>query len=282
MNKVKCLTNQPRLRNIAWFIMILLGVTTPVLSGMSNSNFHTKEQNFHAQGLEVDSFTGRLRIEVAARSDLAVRLSGAVEDIDGIALSVRNGTLHIDDQRGASGSSTTSVVTMGNVTTVVSGGGTASVSIGGREIGSGVNHPTMEISVSIPTGVPINLRAMNGDCHIGNTHGPVDLTLSSGNCVLGEITKGELLVQGSGNIEVRQVHGDLRVGINGSGDVRVRNGQVNRLEATLDGSGQIDLGVQAQEAVLSLMGAGNIRVTEVRVRPRVTVMGAGEVDVGNW
>lgn len=261
-------------------MVVALGLVMPIWSIADESNIKTIDQTFHAQRLEVDGFAGQLSVDVEKRSDLAVQIRGAGEDMGGVAMSVQDGTLRIKDRRGAIRG--TSVVSVGNVTTVVSGGGSATVNIGGREFGGGAARQPVEINVRIPAGAPLDLRGLVGNCRIGDLRGPVKLTLSSGHCTLGEITLGELRVEGSGDIAVQQVDGDLHVAVSGSGDIRVRGGKVNRLEASLSGSGQIDLGVHAQQAVLTLVGAGNIHVAEVRERPRMTKTGAGDIVVGNW
>ena len=282
LDKFKRPANQYVPRNIVWLV-IILSVATFAWGGSNDSNIRTSEQTFRAKRLEVSGFSGRFRVEVETRVDLAVQIRSVAEDIDGISLNVRNGVLHIEKLPSSGGGSTSSSVTvLGNVTTVVSGGGTASVNIGGQDFGTMENHPPIEITIRLPTGTPLSLHDLNGDCRIGDTYGSVELTLSRGNCTLGEITRGELLIQGSGDIVVRQVSGDLRVGVNGSGNVRVHSGRVGRLEAKINGSGQINLNVQAQQAELSLVGAGNIHVTEVREQPRVTMAGAGGVKVDNW
>lgn len=265
--------------NLFFCLIMILTINTKISLADSTK---IKEQTFRAQELVIDNFSGILKIDADNRSDILVRIKGAKEDIAAIDLNVRNGKLYVEDQRSLSGGSSTSVVTVGNVTTVVSNGGTASVSIGGREFSSGNNRPTLEISVLVPVGIPLELSSLNGNCHVGNTNSQVKLSISSGDCKLGKINKSELSVQGSGNIEANQVTGNLNVNINGSGNIIIHNGQVNHLEAVLDGSGQIDLGVHAQEATISLMGAGNIRVTEVKSQPQVNISGVGNVEVGNW
>ncbi len=254
-----------------------LGVATQPAWG--ESALQTKEQTFHGERLVVEGLRGRLRIEVEDRSDVAVQVRGVAADVRDVALDAQNGTVRILDRSSGGGSSVrSSSITVGSVTAT----GHAVVHIGGKDVSAEENHPALEITARIPVGLPLTLQVLSGNCEVGDSRGPVALTVAVGDCTLGAIGKAQLSIEGAGDIVVRQVSGDLEATVDGSGDIRVKNGQVEKLAVSLQGSGDITLGVTAKQAALRLQGSGDIRITEVRDRPTITLNGSGTVDIGNW
>lgn len=81
----------------------------------------------------------------------------------------------------------------------------------------------------------------------------------------------------SGDIELRDVHGDqLALVLAGAGHVSGR-GRVNTLEMDLTGSGQMSMqALHSDEAVVRIGGAGNIQVHAQRSL-RATITGAGNI-----
>ena len=84
-------------------------------------------------------------------------------------------------------------------------------------------------------------------------------------------------VEGSGDVEIRDLAGDnFHVKIEGSGDV-VASGTTDYLEAHIEGSGDMRLeGLAAQEASVSISGSGDIRVN-VASRLRYAISGSGDI-----
>lgn len=262
-------------------LLIIFFVAFYLPKSMSQSSLQSKEQTFDAESVEIENFSGRLKIVAESRPDFSVQISGAEEDLKDIKLNVSNNTLIIRDQRTIRRGG--SVVSVGNITTIATGGGTASVNIGGQEFTTrGNNNPLVEMTLLLPQKIPLVIRKFNGDCQIGNINGKLEIDMASGHCDIGEITKGKLEINGSGNLTVNQVNADLTIAINGSGNVRVKSGQVNQLDVKLNGSGQIVLDIQAESALLALSGAGSINVKSVRERPRINLAGAGIIKVNNW
>lgn len=84
-------------------------------------------------------------------------------------------------------------------------------------------------------------------------------------------------VEGSGDVEIRGLHGErFEASIEGSGDI-VAQGAVDFLEASIEGSGDMRLaGVQAREASVSIEGSGDIGV-HVTDALRYRIEGSGDI-----
>ena len=84
-------------------------------------------------------------------------------------------------------------------------------------------------------------------------------------------------IEGSGDVEIRNVAGDRFVAsIEGSGDLVV-TGSVNRLEASIEGSGDMRLrGLKAREANLSIEGSGEMEV-DASDHLHYSIEGSGDI-----
>jgi len=87
-------------------------------------------------------------------------------------------------------------------------------------------------------------------------------------------------VRGSGDVTAASVSGPLDVNIAGSGDVRVRGGQVTRMNVAVAGSGDVTFGGVAQSLEASVAGSGDVHVAQVTGSVTKHVAGSGEVQVG--
>lgn len=243
-------------------------------------------RSYHAQSLEMRDVDGRVRIEVEDRPDLQLLVKGPADAVRGVRAEVRDRALSIVGDRSITNRNI-SVVGIGSATAVVVGEGSASVSIGsvGDKGGTVIRvpeRPPLEVTVRMPRGMPLRIGDINGDYRIGDTHAPVHISVARGKVSLGRVGEAELEVHGTGDIDALEIIGKLRISVQGSGDVRVRGGQISQLDVILQGSGDVNVGGHAQRANLTVEGAGDIRVAEVAEKPHIKMSGAGDISVGNW
>ncbi|MBF0130648.1 MAG: DUF2807 domain-containing protein [Alphaproteobacteria bacterium] len=238
-----------------------------------------KTASFAARSLEVRDLGGRLVVEAEDRKDILLVLRGPKAGVEAVRAEARSGTLSL----GGGGIDGQTVVRANNVTTVVSGGGSATVSIGGRDSSVGIpSRPPLNVVVRVPWRTPVTIERAVDDVAIGDIDAPLRLGISSASVTVGKVGNTRVQVEGSGDVHLRRVTGDLGIVIGGSGNVKVDDGEIGVLSIAVDGNGDVDVGGRAQTADIALSGAGDVRVREVARKPRVAISGAGDVTVGNW
>jgi hypothetical protein len=81
----------------------------------------------------------------------------------------------------------------------------------------------------------------SGDVETASADGGLLIAINgSGEVVSGAVAKGlDVAINGSGDVEIASVTGDIRAAIAGSGDIRILGGEVETLEASMRGSGDI-------------------------------------------
>ncbi|MFO1352751.1 MAG: DUF2807 domain-containing protein [Gammaproteobacteria bacterium] len=262
----------------------ILGATLAMLASTAISAAEktmTKEQAFSGvTTLNFKSFSGDLRIEVGDVDQVHLKLSGSPEQVESVRAALTGGALVV------SGGKTTATVITANanhVTVVATPGATAQVVIGNQKIeaGSQAQSP-LRAQLQIPRGIPLNAERYVGDAVIGDLAAAIQVKLAAGQMKFGKVTDAQLAVEGSGDIEIERVAGNLAIDVEGGGDVRVKDGAIKRLTVDVKGSGDVSVGGRAEQARLSLVGAGDIEVAEVREKPVISNRGAGEISVGNW
>lgn len=127
------------------------------------------------------------------------------------------------------------------------------------------------------------MSGISGKVNIGDIEGNLQASVNGGSDISAGRTKDTVLsLQGGEDIRVQEVNGSLTAQIAGSGDIRIKQGNVTTLNATVTGSGDIKFGGKAENAILTVTGSGDIQVTEVKNRPITNIVGSGDIDVGNW
>jgi len=126
------------------------------------------------------------------------------------------------------------------------------------------------------------VEAGTGDARTGRA-GAADLVASgSGSIATGPIA-GALKVAdvGGGSIEVARVDGPIAVEVAGSGRVRIEGGHASAMQASVQGSGDIDLGGVAGALQASVIGSGEVDVARVTGSVERSVIGSGVVRTGS-
>ncbi len=258
---------------------------------------------YSARNLEVRGVLADLDVRVHQEPNVKVTIVGPASEVKTIRVNHQGDTVIIegegDEVTGGGvtiisgrGSSVTRVgrirggsVLIGRGTIIRRGGGSiiAEGIVGGQNVvitGNGENQT--KITVEVPKGAAVNLSGVSGNSVIGDTDGTLQVNASDGSVNAGRVANATLSVQGSSDINVREVNGVLTISIMGSGDVRVDGGKVNALIINVMGSGDASFNGQAETATLTVMGSGNIQVANVKNRPSKKVMGSGNIQVANW
>lgn len=131
---------------------------------------------------------------------------------------------------------------------------------------------------NVASGLEVDL---SGDTDFkAGTSATADIDIAgSGDVILGDIDGMlDVSIAGSGSVRETRLDGPLTVRIAGSGAVLVGAGTVDKLRATIDGSGTVDIGGVTVEPDLRLYGSSEIRLKTLRGALRH--VGSGEVYVG--
>lgn len=240
-----------------------------------------------------------LTIEGEARDDVQLTLRGPAEVVERVRAELRGGTLHLSSEPEViAGQGVTTIIGPGQNVVIARGGGRATTSIGsvtqsvtghGQSVvtANGVTIVTgpaapLEVEALVPLDTAVEVDAYTGEVRMADLRAPVRLGLAGGRADLARIAGGRLAIQGSGQIDARDVQGDLALDIAGSGSVQVARAELRRLDVDIAGAGRVAVGGRAERAHLGIAGSGTIEVDEVAERPDVSILGAGRVRVGNW
>lgn len=262
---------------------------------------HRTARNLAASKLRLTDIPGTARVLVGGGPHMSLELTGPEKPTDDVKWEVRDGTLHVEGPKGAGGGSmmvntfgpggrSVSTVSFGRGGSVVSVGGQTVIASGGRTVivdgqvitpgGSG-GEERAELTVTVPAATPVMISDDSaGVYEVGSTGGTLDVKAGgAGSVTAGDVDAARVSVRGAADVGIASVRRALRVDVAGSGDVRVRGGQVDRLQVSVAGSGDVRFGGTADEADLSVAGSGDIRVDTVTGSLRKNVSGSGDIDV---
>jgi len=147
-----------------------------------------------------------------------------------------------------------------------------------NSISWGGNSPRIDIVVSIPTRMMLEINDGSGSMVIGNIIGSVDIDDGSGEIQLNDITGDVTIKDGSGKITLTEIDGNLSIddgsgsiyarGITGNANIEDGSGDltVSRVKGTIiidDGSGDINVEDAGGLKIID-SGSGGLKVNNVK------------------
>jgi hypothetical protein len=124
-------------------------------------------------------------------------------------------------------------------------------------------------------------QAGSGDTQIGTVGAAKVQIAGSGDVSLVSAAKGlGIEIAGSGDVAAQTVDGPLKIEVAGSGDVDIQGGVVSGLAVSIAGSGNVHFGGTAASGDLNIAGSGDISVHKVTGALSRSVMGSGEISIG--
>ena len=246
-----------------------------------------KEKTFEAAKLHISGTNAEIRVSVRNGKKTKVVIAGPESKVKKIICEVKGDTLKISDANTES-SSKNNINISGNSISISSGSlhissisGSKIISNGSTII-TGGQTPDITIIIQVPKGTSIKAEKINGTLAIGEVDGDMELSTNSGKITAGLVKNALLSIQGSGDIIIWEMTGNLVANVQGSGDIEVKSGSIPSISANLKGSGDIKFDGEAENANLSIMGSGDIKVRFVKNKPITSVMGSGDIRVKNW
>ena len=161
-------------------------------------------------------------------------------------------------------------------------GGYSNTVIGGQQMGAQPGPGALRLELTLPAGLPIGIDEFSGELEIGDTLGPVILSLTDGNVRIGRVHAATFKIIGDGKIAVERVDGPLAIEIDGSGTVSVGDGVMPSLSIASNGTADITVGGKADSADIDANGVADIRIEHVENSPNASVNGVGNLSIGNW
>lgn len=141
---------------------------------------------------------------------------------------------------------------------------------GGREA-------VIDLDVSLPSGLDLDVDDGSGDLAIRGIDGRLDLEDGSGDIVLERIAGAVAIEDGSGSMMISGVKGDMDID-DGSGDIELKD--AGGAVAIEDGSGSIDLRNAAGPVSVD-DGSGDIVIDGVEKDVTIEEAGSGDLEIRN-
>jgi hypothetical protein len=122
----------------------------------------------------------------------------------------------------------------------------------------------------------VNFDASSGDLQIRHVSGLLTIEVSSGDVTGGDVGRVDVRSTSSGDINLRDVHGDVKVARTGSGDL-----YFDQVSGGVDighvGSGDVSVSHVDRDVSVASIGSGDINVSSVGGNFTVRASGSGDV-----
>lgn len=125
----------------------------------------------------------------------------------------------------------------------------------------------------------LDFNASSGDLEVHHVTGAVGVKVSSGDVRGDDLGSADIRATSSGDIVLRDVHGDVEVGHSGSGDLAFR--RVGAVHIGRVGSGDVSVDDAAGDVSLDSIGSGDVHADGVGGNLRVGSKGSGDIRYGN-
>jgi hypothetical protein len=137
------------------------------------------------------------------------------------------------------------------------------------------------LTIEAPASMPLNLTLVGGKAEVGDRDSnDTKLNLIGfGDIKATSLKNVESHIDGSGEITIVQIQGNASFAIRGDGKYSVRKGSINRLNATIQGTGLMNISAEVNDAELSSEGAGTINLTSVSGNLKQSMSGAGAISI---
>lgn len=229
------------------------------------------------KGIVVHGLRGEFKVVIGTEPEVSVIIEGDGEALDTVDTEVRNEALRVT----IPGANSTNIASVdGNVTVITSGGGKSHVQIGNQTFVNDSEPVELQMTATVPEGTIIRLEGFVGDAEIGDTGADVVLNCAGCDAEIGEIAALDVSLTGAGDVRADRVDRMLIARISGDGNIEIADGDIERADLSIVGSGAIDFGGHAVDAAVSIVGAGDIRIREVDNPIQSTIIGAGDVVTG--
>jgi len=232
-------------------------------SAQADGNWVNKPRaTFQAKKVRFDSIIGTIKVDVRDGGPMTLDVSGTKRAVDGLSAHVEDGVLNIE---GDDESETISVWDWKKWFDF-------------SDVGRAHRYK-LNLHLVVPRGSDVAVDDFIGDAIIGDTMGGLDFSANATKTKVGKLKSAKIELQGSGQVDMGQVMGPLKLEIDGSG--RVNAGDVQSVHAELNGSGDASIGSVHGPLSLDIAGSGSLTATKVVGPVDIDIAGAGSVKIAD-
>lgn len=137
------------------------------------------------------------------------------------------------------------------------------------------------LSIEMPATMPLSLNLNGGKATIGDrdtNETKINLT-GFGDIKVASVKNLDSSISGSGEIAIKKIQGNAGISIKGDGKYSINNGMIERLIASIQGTGLIEIKADVKDADLTSDGAGTINIASVSGNLKQSMSGAGSISV---
>jgi len=234
----------------------------PAPAPARSANWVTKPQaRFAVRKLSIDSVVGQIKVDVKDSGPITLEVAGTRRAVDGLTAKVEDGTLKIE------------------------GANAPKIAVWDWRKwfdfsdARGTQDYKLSLHLIVPRGADIEVEDFVGSAIMGDTLGNLDFSANATKSKIGRVKSAKIEMNGSGQVDLAQVAGPLRIEVNGSG--RINAGNVQSVRAELNGSGTAALGTISGPLHLEIAGSGDLTATKVVGPVHIEIAGAGSVKIAD-
>jgi hypothetical protein len=261
-----------RLAVVIFNLILALGIFHSV--GLARAS-----DQFSAQTIDFSGFSGRITIERHSGKEVTVSLKRG--DARALQMSVEQDVLFIVYKRKPANDTGGTIV--GTVSQFNIGeNATQKIVIGNREFSAVKPQEMPELLIQAPMNVALVSAGFVGEAYIDAMTGPADLSVRDGRIRAKRLGPARLGIKGAGDIELEEATREVRMHIDGAGDITIKGGDVENAWADAKGAGSIKYtGGRIKHAFVTARGASTITLDGVDQVRKGPIEGASEVKI-NW
>lgn len=139
----------------------------------------------------------------------------------------------------------------------------------------------LNLTVEMPAKMPLEMTLVGGKAVVGpresndnqiNLNGFGDIKIES-------VRNIDTKIDGSGEITIVKIEGDAKISIRGDGKYVLQQGTIPHLEASIQGTGLIDVMANVIDAYLVSEGAGTMKLANVKGKLSQSMSGASTISI---
>lgn len=234
---------------------VVLGslVVATSMGALSLSAGAQAPQSFTAKTVRIDGMVGTLDVQVGTGAAIGYSISGDAEAIKDVTAAVEGDTLVINQKDPKSSW------------------------FMWFQWNSGSATERVKISLTVPSGTPLDIDGLVGKASIGDINAPLKMDLAAAEVTVGAVTSAEIDAAGSGEITIASVKETLDLEIAGSGEIHV--GSAGAVKADIAGSGELVVGTITGPLSVEIAGSGDVKVDSVAGDVSFSSAGSGDLSI---
>jgi hypothetical protein len=215
----------------------------------------TAPRNFDARNIDVHDVYGSLTVEVAP-GPITVVLTARKTVLDRVTMRMADGTLHVEEHSG-----------FDNSWDIF------------RWLGYGDREriDRLDVRIRAPKGTPLAVSGLVGRLNVGDLESPVKMDLAVVTGTVGNVTRANIEMAGTGKLRLARVAGPLKAEVAGAGELIT--GAVGSADIEIAGSGSLTMGAVSGGIKATIAGAGDVSAASINGPAQVEIAGSGSVKI---